>query len=144
MKTLIIIVLMILSNLVLAQPESGKVLLSGSLQLTKSGSGKGSTTYTINPSIGFFTGDRNALGISAGFGRAYNYDPFNGGIVEINDFSIGAFNKKYFEVGGEEKFFFFLNSYFQYTKTKSPNTSNSFSMLGVSPGFSFFPASNVG
>jgi hypothetical protein len=141
-----IILFSLISCVALAQPGAGKVLLGGDFQFLTGFNGGPYPVFSIRPSAAYFTGERNALGLSVGFSRSYG-STFLGETFKLNAWSFSVFDRKYFQIGSEEKVFLFLNSRFDYTTTSSPD----FSSIGgddftvaVSPGLSYFPTKSVG
>lgn len=132
-----------------AQPEAGKMLVSGDFQFITGFKGGNYPIFTVRPSVGYFTGNLNALGLSVGFNRNYGYT-FLGETFKVNQWSFSVFDRKYFRMGDEGKVFFFLNSRFDYIATSStPNNSpinygdNNYN-IAISPGLSYFPTKAVG
>jgi hypothetical protein len=146
-KLHVVILLCLVSVITVAQPGAGKVLLGGDFQFSTGFNGGDYPVFSIRPSAAYFTGERNALGLSVGFSRSYG-STFLGETFKLNAWSLSVFDRKYFQIGGEEKVFFFLNSRFDYTIVSSPDdniaTGGDGYTIGISPGLSYFPTPSVG
>lgn len=143
----LVILLEMISASAIAQPGAGKVLLGGDFQFLTGFKGGDYPVFSIRPSAAYFTGERNALGLSVGFSRNYG-STFLGESFKLNAWSFSVFDRKYFQIGTEEKVFFFLNSRFDYTTVSSPDdnvaTGGDIYTIAVSPGLSYFPTPSVG
>ena len=122
------------------------MLLGGNFQFITGFSGGNYPLFTIKPSVAYFTGNRNAIGLSVGYNRSYT-PLFVGGALKLNEWSFSVFDRKYFSIGNEEKLYFFLNSSFDYVTISRPDNNTVMDNLyniAVSPGISYFPTRSVG
>lgn len=140
MNRFFLLPILLSGHFLIAQPKQGSLMLNGKLEFKKEGS---YNSTTVAPSIGYFFNSKLAAGATVGF---TDENVSNGSYSSRTGFLYGVFVRKYFSVGKEEKFFFFLHPYLQSVKFNYDNTnaSSSYFVFGLSPGFTFFPAKRIG
>jgi hypothetical protein len=124
-----------------AQPKKGSLMLNGKLEFKKEGN---FSSKTVAPSIGYFFSSKLAVGATVG---VTDENDNSGSYSSRTGFLYGVFVRKYFSVGKEERFFFFLHPYLQNVNFNYDNyssTTTNYVVFGLSPGFTFFPARRIG
>ncbi len=140
-----------------AQTDQGSLMVGGGLSFSSSTFKSGTTTsdpvtsFSITPRVGYFIADRFVAGLQLGYSTA-NYNLFDDDEDEGNTraLSIGPY-VRYFVPFGEDKFAFYVQGDFLYgtARFKPEGTSTDPDPIqtinvGISPGFTFFPAEKLG
>lgn len=151
--------MVVVSNIALAQVSRGDKFLGGTLGLSTQDvpdSPNGGLTpevrsFSIYPSMGFLVSDNLAIGGQLGY---YTYSNKSSGNYDFHShyFSIGIFTKRYFPIS--DSFLFTLTGTFQFRRGSEvyndtagqPLTESQLYDLsiGIRPGFLFFPSSHWG
>lgn len=164
-KTLLTACLLFIATAMMAQPSKGKIILGGGLGFSGE-KGNNTSTFSTNsyklnvsPRVGYFTGNRFALGLQLGWTYAYsktenNSAFFQRAISRNMIYGAGVFSRWYHPI--TEKFYFVLKGGALYnifnsrntteTNNSSIETTSNTSGLGLSaaPAFEFFPTSRIG
>lgn len=153
MKNLLLIVLLfcVVQMNCLAQMETGRKYIGGSLSITSNENKTNDVTTTnvnIVPSAGYFLSDMLSAGGSLGYiGNIVKGDNFKN---TSNSFVIGPFLREHIGIGDQFSCFIQENLMFSFgsRKTENVGTDVKYSNFGitfsVSPGFIFFPSQKFG
>ncbi|QNK61803.1 hypothetical protein H7F33_14745 [Pedobacter sp. PAMC26386] len=163
-KTAVIFIAFIaISTSCIAQTEKGKIFLGGSFEISSKKSGiitKNSTSFGVNPNIGFFVANNLVIGTGIGFVHS-NLQP----IISPNpnvSWSMGSksdvinvrpFARYYVTLTPAIKFFSEAGVLMNWRKSRSidrdgtvspEKLSSNFYSAALSPGFAVFPSKKIG
>lgn len=146
-KNLLIVLLLVVGSQTFGQIQNGKILLTGKLRYSKTGDLD--AAYEVSAAGGYFLGQKSALGITAGIGKA-SFSALDQILFGYSDYkSIGIFSRHYVALGDEEKFYFFIQPAFTFTRISGEDfdgndAQTDLKVVSVSPGFSYYPVPSIG